>query len=64
MNNELLTIPQTCIALNCGKTVLYRRINSGELKAVKMGKKTLVSKKALEDFVASLQPYPSEKQGG
>lgn len=63
MNSELLTIPQTCAALNCGKTALYRRINKGEIRAVKMGKKTLVSKEAIQEFISSLQPYPAENSG-
>ena len=57
MKIELLTIPQFCKATNICRTIVYRLINEGRLKAVKVGKKTLIPQSALEEFVASLPAY-------
>lgn len=62
MQSELFTIPQACTSLNCGKTHLYSLINKGDLKAVKLSKKTLIPKKSIEDFIANLQPYLAAKE--
>lgn len=59
MTTQLLTIPQACTMLNCGKTYLYSLINQGRLKAVKLSKKTLISKQAIDEFIAELDAYPT-----
>jgi len=59
MPTQLLTIPQACAMLNCGKTYLYSLINQGRLKAVKLSKKTLISKQAIDEFIAELDAYPT-----
>ena len=57
MNNEVLTIDNACLALLCGRTHLYKLINNGDIKALKMGKKTLVTRSSINEFIASLEPY-------
>lgn len=57
MSEELLTIPETGKIIKAGRTYTYSLINSGALKAVKIGKKTLVPRSSIESFIAALQPY-------
>jgi excisionase family DNA binding protein len=45
---------EACEALRIGKTKFYQLLANGELKAVALGRKTLVSRDALENFMASL----------
>ena len=54
---ELFTIPEFCAAANIGRTNAYRLINAGQLKAVKIGKKTLISRASLQEWILSLEPY-------
>lgn len=61
MKAELLTIPEFCKSVNLGRTVAYRLINEGKVKAVKLGKKTLIPRSALDDFIASLPAYKNAK---
>ncbi len=53
----LLTIPETCQAIRIGRTKLYQLLNSEEIKAVKMGKKTLIHINEIEKFICSLPKY-------
>ena len=57
MKPDLLTIPQFCKSINIGTTYAYQLINEGKIRAVKIGKKTLIPKEALDDFIADLEPY-------
>jgi excisionase family DNA binding protein len=53
----LLTIPEACAAVRVGRTKLYQLLNSGEIKAVKIGKKTLISMCELNKFINLLPKY-------
>ena len=55
-----LSIQETCEAVGLGPTKLYSLINSGELKASKIGKRTVVLRKDLEEFLDNLESYPSK----
>ncbi|HRQ60058.1 MAG TPA: helix-turn-helix domain-containing protein [Alphaproteobacteria bacterium] len=57
MKKELLTITEFCSIANIGRTNAYRLINSGAIKAVKIGKKTLIPLEALEEWISSLTAY-------
>ncbi len=57
MTTALMTIPEFCHAANIGRTNAYKLINVGDIKAVKVGKKTLIPRTALESWIASLEPY-------
>ncbi len=59
MQPDLLTIPEFCEVTNVCKTLAYRFINNGSLKAVKVGKKTLITQKAKDAWLASLPAYQS-----
>ncbi len=60
MQTELLTIPEFCAQVNVGRTNAYRLINEGQVKAVKLGKKTLIPRAEMLKWIESLQPYASE----
>lgn len=60
MKPELLTINEFCRAINLGKTSVYKLINEGKVKAVKLGKKTLVPQSSVNDFISSLPKYKSK----
>ena len=62
MTKELLTIAEVCSETNTGKTMIYKLINSGQLLAVKLGKKTLVRRVDMLTWLSSLNAYGS-KQG-
>ncbi len=57
MSTELLTIPQVCTEANAGRTTVYKLINTGQLSAVKLGKKTLVRREDLKNFMSTLGAY-------
>ena len=61
MKQELFSIEETCEILNCGRTYLYFLIKEGRLAAVKMGKKTLIKREVIEEYLASLPSYSSSK---
>jgi len=60
MKSELLTIPEFCKTTNIGRTVTYKLINQGDIEAVKVGKKTLITRSSLDAFVSSLPSYKSK----
>ena len=49
-----LTIQEACTSSGIGKTKLYEAINSGELKAHKAGRRTLILSDDLRDFLSAL----------
>ena len=61
MNNELsqiqregLSISEACAMAGIGRTKIYQAIADGNLKARKCGKRTLVLRDDLRDFLVSL----------
>ncbi len=52
------TPKEACEALRIGRTKLYELLSSGELKAVALGRKTLIVRQELERFVEALPPIP------
>ena len=55
----LLTIPEACAMIRIGRTKFYQLLNAGEIKAVKIGKKTLISEIAIQEWIEELPPYNS-----
>ena len=64
MTQLSLSIQETLAATGLGRSKLYQLINSGELKARKIGKRTIILKDDLDTFLSGLQPYPTDTQGG
>jgi len=57
MTPELLTIPQFCEAVNCGRTRAYQLINEGHVRALKNNRKTLIPRSEIERWIESLPSY-------
>jgi excisionase family DNA binding protein len=49
-----LTVNQFCNAVPCGRTKTYSLIAHGEIRAIKLGKKTLIPRIELERLQARL----------
>lgn len=62
MSQFSFSVKETSQATGIGLTKLYQLINSGALKARKIGKRTIILKEDLEIFLSSLEAYPASKQ--
>ena len=54
VQREGLSISEACAMAGIGRTKIYQAISDGSLKARKWGKRTLVLRDDLRDFLASL----------
>jgi excisionase family DNA binding protein len=54
VEREALSISEACAAAGIGRTKIYQAITEGNLKARKCGKRTLILRDELRDFLASL----------
>lgn len=64
MNKLSFSINDTSTLTGICRVTLYEHINSGRLKARKLGRKTLILKSDLDNFLLSLESYPSQNQEG
>jgi excisionase family DNA binding protein len=55
---ELLSIPDLCQELGMGKSWIYRRIRSGEIPSVKLGRSIKVKRTDLEEYLESRRHRP------
>lgn len=51
------TIDEVSKIITLGRTKIYENINAGTLKARKLGRKTIILKEDLEQFLTNLEPY-------
>lgn len=63
MNQLAYSILEACEAARIGRTNLYEAIRSGELRAVKHGKRTLILADDLRRFLESLPPVTPKNKG-
>src|SRR5919107_1179168 len=59
---QLLSIPQLCQELGMGKSWIYRRLRSGEIPSVKLGRPIKVRRADLEEYVEKLRYQPSDEE--
>lgn len=54
LQREGLSISEACAVAGIGRTKIYEAINDGNLKARKCGKRTLILRDELRNFLAAL----------
>ena len=59
MTQLSLSIEEAATITGIGKTKLYEVINSGALRARKLGKRTIILKTDIEEFLGNLESYSS-----
>jgi excisionase family DNA binding protein len=59
---QLLSIPQLCQELGMGKSWIYRRLRSGEIPSVRLGRTIKVRRDELEEYLQS-HHHPARAQG-
>ena len=59
---DLLDIPEVCQALGMGKSWTYRRIKSGEIPSIKLGRSIKVKRSDLEEYLESHRYEPIEEE--
>ena len=57
---QLLSIPQVCQELGMGKNWLYRRLRSGEILSIRLGRSIKVRREELEEYLQS-HHYPARQ---
>src|SRR4028119_577908 len=60
---ELLSIPEVCQELGMGKSWVYKRIRSGELPSVKLGRNIKVRREDLEGYLETQRYQPTTAEG-
>jgi excisionase family DNA binding protein len=63
MTQLAYSILEACEAARIGRTNLYEAIRSGELRAVKHGKRTLILADDLRRFLDGLPPVTPKNKG-
>ncbi len=58
---ELLSIPELCQELGMGKSWVYRRLRSGEIPSVKLGRSIKVKRADLEEYLENHRYQPSDQ---
>ena len=57
---DLLSIPELCQELRMGKSWVYRRLRSGEIPSVKLGRSIKVKRADLEEYLENRRFRPSD----
>ena len=58
------TINEFCKEKNIGRTSVYKDLNSGRLKAIKVFGKTLIPESSAEEWQNNLPSYLTKNEGG
>jgi excisionase family DNA binding protein len=51
MQNDILTVEEMMEVLYIGRNYAYKLLNSGDIKAFKVGKSWRIPKKSLEEYI-------------
>lgn len=62
MENLSFTIDHACTLVGVGRTKLYEALDTGKLPAKKWGKRTLILKADLEQYLSKLDAYKPETE--
>jgi excisionase family DNA binding protein len=54
MNSSAFSIDDFCSRYGIGRTTAYEEIRTGRLEAVKVGRRTLITEQAAQDWLSSL----------
>jgi excisionase family DNA binding protein len=61
---KLYSLKEAAYELSLSRATLYRRIESGDLSALKLGARTVISQSELERFKeANLKPFKTPRKG-
>lgn len=60
---DVLTVQETCAALHIGKNSLYRLLKMGAIRSIKVGRKYLIPKIYLLDFISKYRYNNTESNG-
>ena len=58
---QLLSIPQVCQELGMGKSWIYRRLRSGEIPSIRLGRSIKVRRDELEEYLQRHR-YPAVQE--
>ncbi len=58
----LLSIPEVCQALGMGKSWVYRRLKSGEIPSVKLGRNIKVKRQDLDEYLENRRYRPDDEE--
>jgi excisionase family DNA binding protein len=56
-DERLLSVKEVCKRLGIGHWAVYQQIHQHKLKSVKIGKRRLISTRAIEEFIANQEQY-------
>ena len=56
---DLLSMPEVCQVLGMGKSWVYRRLRSGEIPSVKLGRSIKVKREDLEEYLEKQRYRPA-----
>jgi excisionase family DNA binding protein len=59
----LLSVDETCQRLGISRWSLYRQINTGKLTSVKIGRRRLISPRAVTDFIRQREEEAQARGG-
>jgi excisionase family DNA binding protein len=59
---QLLSIAQVCQEIGMGKSWVYRRLRSGEIPSIKLGRTIKVRREDLEEYL-EVHRYPARQAG-
>ncbi len=58
MKQLMLSVDEAAKALSIGKTKLYSELSAGRIVGVKLGKRTLITRESIENYISTLDLYP------
>ncbi len=63
MEKALFTFSEFCDIANIGKTKAYEILANGDVKAVKVGRKTMIPRSAIEEWMGTLPSFQKINDG-